>query len=310
MVDNNQVCCVFVYNHKHDNIDKLHKLYASRFSSIYHLIPFYQGDNPQVIPVYENSYTFQGYFAQAYKSIYHEKFSHYIFIADDLILHPDINESNILQELRLDNNSAYIKELISLSDVNFKNWTHSLSAIQTFSRVCHKDTFVKVNELLPSYEQAMKKFHKHNIYCQDITAQNIENCNGNYLLCSKSFIAMVAEKIAANGSYPMPYPLAMGYSDFIIIPSKSMQPFCHYSGIFAAIGLFVESAIPTAMLLACKHIVTEKETLWHGTEFWDFNTIFYAQQKNYDLQCLLQAFDIRQLYIHPIKLSTWSDKNL
>lgn len=310
MFNNKQICCVFVYNHKHDNIDKLHKLYASRFSNIYHLIPFYEGNNPRVIPIYENSYTFQGYFAQAYKSIYHKRFSHYIFIADDLILHPDINESNILQELRLDNTSAYIKELISLSDVNFKNWTHSLAAIQTFSRVCHKDTFVKVNELLPSYEQAMEKFHKHNIYCRDITTHNIENCTGNYLNCSKSFITMVAEQIAANGSYPMPYPLAMGYSDFIIIPTKSMQLFCHYSGIFAALGLFVESAIPTAMLLACQHIVTEDKTLWHGTEFWDFNTILYAQQKNYDLQSLLQDFKIKQLYIHPIKLSTWSDKNL
>jgi hypothetical protein len=91
----NTVILVVIYNHKYDkNIDIVENLYCKRFSTIYHIVPFYTGDKPNVIPVYENSIYFEGYIAQAYSHFFHPEAAHYFFVADDMILNPNINETN------------------------------------------------------------------------------------------------------------------------------------------------------------------------------------------------------------------------
>ena len=75
------VALIIIYNHRYDkNISVLEKLYNSRFSDIYHLVPFYDGNKTNVIPVYENSFYFQNYVAQGLKSYFNEKYKHYFFI--------------------------------------------------------------------------------------------------------------------------------------------------------------------------------------------------------------------------------------
>src|SRR5438309_2566399 len=52
---------IIVFNHRYDkNIPLLETLYEGRFSNIYYLVPFYDGEKENVIPVYENSFRFQG----------------------------------------------------------------------------------------------------------------------------------------------------------------------------------------------------------------------------------------------------------
>jgi len=306
VVTTNKVCCVFVYNHNHDNIDKLQRIYGQRFSNCYHLIPFYNGDHPDVVPIYENSYTFQGYLAQSYKHIFNVEFSHYMFIADDLILNSHLNQSNLLEELTLDSSSGYLKDTTSLTECIFAHWTHALPAIQTFFQTCAKDRFVLTNGLLPSCEQAKELFSRHGLTIGDLTAKNIVGCTNGYLKCTHEFLNWLNNQINTIGYCSMPYPLAWAYSDFIIIPSKALQKFCYYCGIFAAMGLFVEIAIPTAMLLACEHIVTENKVSWCGTELWNpSDAQMYAQHRGYAIQRLLEGFEPKQLYVHPIKLSMW-----
>ena len=311
VVDTNKICCAFVYNHKHDNRNKLSKIYGHRFNHIYHLIPFYDGNHPDVIPIFESSYTFQGYFAHSYKYLYQDSFSHYMFIADDLILHPCLNETNLLQELTLDGNSGYIKNTSPLTLGKFEHWGHSIAAIQTFFQTCHKDKHVITKDLLPSCEQAKELFRRHGITIEDITAKNIEGFTSGYLKCTQYFMDWLIDKINTEGYCSMPYPLVGAYSDFIIIPKNAMQKFCYYCGIFAAMGLFVEVAIPTAMLLACQRVVTERDVSWHGTEMWDPQEVKgYSECRDYGIQQLLQGFGPNQLYVHPIKLSMWSDVNV
>ncbi len=56
-----KIALVIIYNHQYNkNIDILERIYKGRFSHIYHLIPFYQGDKENVIPVYDASLYFQG----------------------------------------------------------------------------------------------------------------------------------------------------------------------------------------------------------------------------------------------------------
>ena len=113
----NKVALVIIYNHKYNkNIEILERIYKDRFSNIYHLVPFYNGDNPNVIPVYENSWYFQGYISQGFKSYFKEEYTHYFFVADDLILNPKINENNYAEHLKLNSNTCFIPYLFNLND--------------------------------------------------------------------------------------------------------------------------------------------------------------------------------------------------
>ncbi len=90
------IALVIIHNHRYDaNISRLDEIYKNRFSYIFHLVPFYNGDKNNVITVYENSHYFQGYVVQAYERLTTEgNFNHFIFIGDDLILNPQININN------------------------------------------------------------------------------------------------------------------------------------------------------------------------------------------------------------------------
>jgi hypothetical protein len=80
------IALIIIYNHRYDkNIETVERIYKGRFSHIFHLMPFYDGDKPNVFPVYDNSYCFQAFVAQTFPSIFNKKFSHYFFVSDDMI---------------------------------------------------------------------------------------------------------------------------------------------------------------------------------------------------------------------------------
>ena len=95
------------------------------------------------------------------------------------------------------------------------------------------------------------------------------------------------------------YPLVAGYSDTFLVTATAMPKFVQYCGAFAAQRLFVEIAIPTAMVLA-----TDKLKIWDNKE------VFYniknkgIEKFNNSLNDLLSNFP-NTLYLHPIKLSKW-----
>jgi hypothetical protein len=106
------VALVVIYNHQYNkNISIIEKIYRERFSNIFHLVPFYEGTQNNVIAVYENSFYFQGYVAQATKKLI-GSYEHYFFIADDLILNPEINQINYKEKLKLDTKSSFLLSLL------------------------------------------------------------------------------------------------------------------------------------------------------------------------------------------------------
>ena len=90
------ICLSFVFNNQFDsNIVKLNKIYNNRFSTIRYLSPFSMLNDNQVIPIYETSLHFQGYFAQAYSKL-PKNCEYYVFCGDDLVLNPKLNENNLI----------------------------------------------------------------------------------------------------------------------------------------------------------------------------------------------------------------------
>ena len=155
----NKVALIIIYNHQYNkNIDILEKIYKGRFSNIYHLVPFYKGKKQNVIPVYECSYYFQGYISQGFKSYFKEDYTHYFFVADDLLLNPMINETNYVEHLKLNSNTCFIPEFITLHDRS-EWWTRVGEAF----RWSIKFPGIEAKNQLPDYKKALQKFKQFDL---------------------------------------------------------------------------------------------------------------------------------------------------
>ena len=110
-----------------------------------------------------------------------------------------------------------------------------------------------------------------------------------------------------------------GYSDIFLISSDTIKEFCHYCGVFAVTKLFVEIALPTALVLSAKELITEKDIDLAGKAFWPDGWVrlggnFERANNDFDeldkfndnLKDLLNDFPENYLYIHPVKLSKWN----
>ncbi len=284
----NQVALIIIYNHRYDtNIDILEKLYKNRFTDIFHLMPFYDGDKPNVISVYENSYYFQGYIAQGLRSYFNENYEYYFFIADDLILNPIINEKNYKEIFKLDTETSFIPHL---DYPNNGFWYWNKSVIEYRMEV----DGIEFKGLLPDYYEALKKMEYFNIKNEYVDAENI------YL----------DERKNSGEKYKLHYPVARGYSDITIVSKYSIKKFCHFCGIFAASHLFVECALPTSLILTCKKIICERDLLLQGRALWTKDDYEILEKYQQNLKKLLNDFPQNYLYLHPIKLSKWDTEDL
>jgi hypothetical protein len=270
-------------------------------------MPFYRGTKENVIPVYEHSFYFQGYVAQAFKRFYHPQFSHYLFIGDDLLLNPDVSEKNIGTYLNLNIGSSFIPNLYELHkrDIN-----HFWSRIRLAYEFKTTQEGVEIAKEIPSYKTALKKVEAlgltvaslkfAQVYGKFEFQPNINTIKQNL----KKIIKWLQLFPKANQLH-LSYPLIGSYSDIFLVSQKNIYEFCHYCGVFAASRLFVEFAIPTAMILSAENIVSEKQTSLQGKALWSKEDYKLLEKFDKNIDLLLTEFPRDWLYVHPIKLSQW-----
>jgi hypothetical protein len=323
MIMNNKVALIFVFNHKYDkNIAILENLYKDRFSNIYHLVPFYEGDKQNVIPVYESSQHFQGYLAQGFKKYFNEEYEHYFFLGDDLILNPAINEDNYQEYFHLNTESSYIPEIHSLhhltnndtlrflpvKSITGKSRWHWCKIKELVENYDHQAYGVENTQEMPSYEEAEAILKKHGY---EVKPVSYEDLHGDVFPLTSATIKFAAHLNTYFKTFKLAYPVVGSYSDIVIVSKSSIKKFCHYCGVFATNKLFVEFAIPTALLLASEKVITEKEIGKRGNIYWLYTKPelekYDADMKPYNqnLTELMQKFPADKLYIHPVKLSKW-----
>jgi hypothetical protein len=305
-------CLIIVFNHRYDkNIPVLRKIYSARFSNIFFLVPFYNGNDPDVIPVYESSHFFQSYFAQGYHRFFREEFSHYIFTGDDCILNPSINENNFMEQTGLPGGSDFITEIFELHNKKHEGWWHTKKAIDFFNN----RKGAEVQRELPSKEEALQRFKKHGVNIEPLTPLNIFGTKNisplnrwKSWLYKQFYLRVVWKPYRKSGKIELPYPVAGSYSDMFIISKESISDFCRYCGILASVGLFVEIATPTALMFSSKKIVQEKDMRLKGKALWSATEVEAVEKTfNRSLTSLLSGFPPDQLYYHPIKLSKWNN---
>lgn len=306
-----KICLLIIFNHRYDrNLHVLRQIYNGRFSNIYFLVPGYNEKDIDVIPVYNCSYYFQGYFPQAYNRLKEYDFSHYIFIADDMMLNPELNERNIINRLNLEDDAAFTTEICTLESRGL-GWGHIPGIVQTMDSDLKKSHpyNASIKEYMLPQEEAEKKI-KNSMEYENLTARSIlkrMNMNAVFNLFrygNKVFLNSFFKSLFHNE--PMiRYPLVYGYSDFVIVPKRGIEEFCYYCGLFAIKNLFVEVAIPTALALTQERLITMKDVEFEGGAFWGEEAISLEKRCNFNIESLWKTVGSNKLYIHPVKLSKW-----
>lgn len=314
----NTVALIIIFNHNYEaNIQKLEQIYRTRFKNIWYVIPFYQGNHQNVIPVYENSHYFQSFIATALYKIKHLRFSHYIFIADDLYLNPKINEDSYQDYFKLDYDSAFISNFFPLDDSKesrpYRLYPPYWPGIEyAIDFELHKKGFEGQN-VLPNYEQAIQALSKNGVSFNPLIRKKFllpiklkfgKDCIREMyyrLKISWSNIRFLFKKTTIK------YPLVGGYSDILILPNKKLNNFIMHTKCFATLDLFVEIALPSALLYNYNKISTEDDLDFKTVTYWKKDGNETETQHCLSLNSLNENFPADTLYIHPVKLSKWKN---
>ena len=300
-----KIALLVLYNHRYDkNIPRIEQLYAGEFSHIFHLMPFYDGDQPNVIPVYESSYYFQSYIAQAYQKIKEMGFSHYFIVADDMIINPAINENNLFELTGIPQNHCYIHQLFTITRDKV-HWAYKYNAYLYNPN----QKGLEISNILPTYEETIETFKQKGFDPHDLSFGEIFHDGFWALTHKRKHILSQATRMLFSQK-KLRYPLVGGWSDILLLTDDIMPKFCQYSGAFAASKLFVEIAIPTALLLSAEHIVTTENIKLKNNI--PLISLFSQQQQeefyqtyNYKLDKLEEEYPKDRFFVHPIKLSQW-----
>lgn len=288
-----KVALLVVYNHRYDkNIPIINSLYKNKFSNIFHIMPFYDGNEENVIPVYESSYYFSGYISQAYTHLKNKGFSHFFVVADDMVINPLINENNLWEITGIDKDACYI-DLSVVLQKRYEFWKHLIKGV----KYDPKTKGVEILNILPKKEEAIMKFKKFGLQTGKLSLR-VALAPLKYGLINQTLRILIKPSLS--------YPLIGGYSDIFMVTSDVMDEFCKYCGAFAASGLFVEIAIPTSMVLSAKKLLQNKDIKLKKGEMWRKDKEYIVKKYNRSLKSLLESYDADTFYLHPIKLSQWT----
>ena len=295
---NTKVALLVVYNHRYDkNIPIVEALYKNKFSHVYHLVPFYDGDKENVIPVFDNSFFFHNYIAQAYQHIKTLGFTHFFVVADDMVLNPIINENNLWDKLGINVSDCYIPKLNPLQEgTDFWPWITNALKYKT------SQPGVEIQKILPSKEEALERFSFYNLPTGRIPLRRVLTKDRDLLY------NRVIKQLPF--SLTLDYPLVTAYSDIFLITGGNMQRFFQILGAFAATRLFVELAIPTALVLTVDNLKTDKDVKLKKGDVWFWKINLFGQQYEFNLSSLIEHFPSDKFYVHPVKMSKWDTSGL
>ena len=311
-----KTCLVVMYNHHFPkNVAVLDSIYGDRFSRILHLMPLSSSEDTHLRSVARSSHHFQGYFFDAREALVKADCDRYLFIADDVFLNPNVDEENLEECFGLDSpNDSFIHLLDSFENLQ-SYWSHASKALGFRLAT----PALNLSHALPSKDAARKKLEAHAVFSEVIPRAALYASRRHLL---HNFLSTLAGHIdswiqdllkiprrTAPGSFSnkLSYPLAYGYSDIFIISGGNLTNFIDACGAFAAAGLFVEVALPTALAITSQRIATQENSPMKGELLWGSD-----KQKldrfDWDLAKLATEFPDNLLFVHPVKLSSWNRK--
>lgn len=312
---------VVLYNHNYEkNIPIIRSLYEKRFSSIIQLMPFYRGNDRDVVRVHGNSFQFHGYIAQAREHMQQMDCEDYLIIGDDLLLNPEIGEDNVHEHLNVPAGAFYIDGLVNISSGKCYRATAEAHRFDPSSAGLDGT----VNALVPSYEEALVKLRAQELLDSEKLSRYTpfyplwmkpvhKHAYANYKIFKARvfhFLRMLRYKLFPE---KMAYPCVFGYSDIVLVPKARLDEWCGYLEVFASWRMFVELAIPTSLMLlpgatVCFASKLKPGNLWYPQNPGHFDRIeklikTLTESSGGNRENLELCFPGDYLYLHPVKLS-------
>ncbi len=283
-----KICLVVIYNHQYNrNIKIINSIYENKFSRIVHLMPFYDGEpDEDIVTIYESSWCYQGFIAQGCDRFIKEEYDYYLFLGDDCILNPKITEDSLCDYFELSESSAYIKRLEALS------YKKGMLVFPRFDCYISQKGIGRCSECDENNHFAYIKRARGRIL-EDTREFKIEK----YIPPKERMRQIFMEHQIEIDKYAP--PLLLSFSDLVICPKNGIKDFCRLCGAFAAVNLHVEMAIPTALAITYKKIVTEEDLKKHGKN--GLQNHKNTEIKN--MNNIASLFKDNILFIHPVKLS-------
>lgn len=314
----NKPALIIIFNHNYQqNLEKLDAIYHKRFTNIFYVIPFYQGDRNDVITVFESSYYFQNFIATAIDRLKPLDFEHLLFVADDLFINPIVNENNYQHYFNIDQNACFISNYFLLSDKTENRPSRPMAPL--WNPIFHALNFnphmhgFELCRYIPPFNQAVEKFKNHGLAFTKRIPKGMffpkkYRKSSNWIVNAKEMNSFIGKQLKHLKYLFKPtalkYPLAGGYSDILILDKSSLTDFSTYAHAFGAANLFVEIAIPSALLLASKKISTENNITLKTETYWYYSKDKLKARVGNSLSALINNFPEDTLYIHPVKLSS------
>lgn len=104
-----RVCVCVMMNHPYPaNLPLLRRVYAGRFSELLFLVPFERIDAPDVITTYRGSYVHAAYVADALHRLRTVDCDHFLFVHDDVLLNPQLDETTFDELMPLGPDDGFI----------------------------------------------------------------------------------------------------------------------------------------------------------------------------------------------------------
>lgn len=290
---------VILFNHPFPkNISKLRAIYGERFDDIVFLMPVITVDDPSVITVYRGGFNFHGHVADALDALEARGSELYLFCQDDLLLHPALTPSSFWQIADFDQHDAFIPKPESFSGPGREGWYWNdrvLSRLAEPTSSLFGGGVEAFTRHLPGADEARARFARYGIDAT-IYPKPWPPKLGRASLFGRAVSGAAAPAL-------LPYPFAVAFSDFFALRHDALRPVGQYFGLFAAMDLFVEVSVPSAMILGCQHLATLTDTPWSVHIDWTDREEL-ASRAPTDLQTVYAGFVESMLYTHPVKLST------
>ena len=306
------------------NINIIKNIYKNRFDIVRILMPFYYGNDSDVIGVYGNSFIFHQFIAQASSKLNELQCDDYLIIGDDLLLNPEINQWNVHEMMNIPDGAFYIDKAENVSDCEFNRPVLEASRFSPH----YPGLDSSANRCVPSYDEALERLKSKELisrttlsrwkpFYQEFKKPVFKDLYANYKIFKSRvwhFLKVIQYKLKP---VKMPYPYIFGYSDILLVPKDKLISWSRYLEVFATWNMFVEMAIPTAIHLLPNAVVSHADNhtlktgnVWYPQNPQHFNKISgiidTLLQSSQSIDDLGRNYPKDYLYLHPVKLSRYA----
>jgi hypothetical protein len=298
------LCLFFNYPFER-NIPVLESLYRDTFDDIVHIQPMMRSDRDNVHTVYRAAFNFGGFFSDSLAFLSELDADYLVFSGDDCIINTALFGDNFATTFLRDNEeiSAFLPQPLKFCNGNEWGSSHKINTLARFAKGygLYDQRIEDWLGFLPDpnpIRNTAQRLAVHSDKMSQPTAEQKSKMNPAQLEVLTSMMGNQSEA-------PMPYPLVYAISDFFIVSRKNLELFCHNVGLLAAMNIFSEVSVPTALMSLPGPLLRASDLNLTFDWTWGRNqeVEHFVPTSIEEIGGVISDMDTHTLFRHPIKLS-------